>query len=346
MIDIDKYFKLFVLIILSYLFLFFLIKNQNKKILNKLLDKEFIKTQSFHKEATPRVGGIFIFFFIILSFLFFQDLVILRDILYISIPVFFFSILEDFKIEFSPYVRLVTLFIIVFFIVKLLNLKIYSIQFYSIDKFFNDYQTFSLIFSSLCIIFIINGSNFIDGFNGLLGIHSSIIILILSIINYVYGSYDLFLLGILLLLCLFIFLNFNFPNSKIFFGNSGSHLIGLILATLVILTSQKTQYHKVYPFFFACLLNFIFFEVFFSFFRKIVYEKKNPLYPDKKHLHMLVFKKFDTHVKTTLVINFFYLITIVLAFFFFKNPGFLKVLFFFQILLYILFYLLLLKKKN
>jgi len=93
------------------------------------------------------------------------------------------------------------------------------------------------------------------------------------------------------------------------------------------------------------LLNYIFFETFFSFFRKIFYEKKNPLYPDKKHLHMLVFAKFKTHVKTTLVINFFYLVTILLALFFFKNSGFLKILFIVQIVLYITFYLILVKKK-
>jgi len=93
------------------------------------------------------------------------------------------------------------------------------------------------------------------------------------------------------------------------------------------------------------LLNYIFFETFFSFFRKVFYEKKNPLYPDKKHLHMLVFKRFKTHVKTTLVINFFYFITILLALFFFKDPGFLKILFILQIFFYIIIYLILVKKN-
>ena len=42
---------------------------------------------------------------------------------------------------------------------------------------------FSLFFMCLCFLFIINGSNLIDGFNGLLGIHSFIILFILSSIN-------------------------------------------------------------------------------------------------------------------------------------------------------------------
>jgi UDP-N-acetylmuramyl pentapeptide phosphotransferase/UDP-N-acetylglucosamine-1-phosphate transferase len=345
MIENNKYLLLIIPIILSYILVFFLIKNSKKKFLSKLLDTEFSKTQSFHKKPVLRIGGILIYFFILLSSVVFRDLSLLRDILYISTIVFFFSVLEDLKIKINPFIRLVTLLLIIFFSVKLFNLKVYSVQFYNFDNFLNSNQLFSLIFTSLCIVLVINGSNFIDGFNGLLGIHSSIIILILGIINFYFGNFELLFICVLFLIYLTIFLTFNFPNSKIFLGNSGSYLLGLILAILVILTSQKTQYHKVYPFFFACLLNYIFFETFFSFFRKIFYEKKNPLYPDKKHLHMLVFARFKTHVKTTLVINFFYFITILAAFFFFKNSGFLKVLFILQILFYIIFYLILVKKN-
>jgi len=271
MISFKEYLSISIIIIISNIFLIFLIKNYKKKFLNILLDNEFSKVQSFHKKPTLKVGGIFIFFYIILAYFFFRDSLLLKDIFYISIPIFFFSLLEDLKIKIKPFTRLVLLFITIFFCVKFFNLTIYSVQIYSIDKFLNSSQVISFLFATLCIVFLINGSNFIDGFNGLLGIHSLIIIFVLSIINYNYGNFDLFFLCNLFLICLIIFLIFNFPNSRIFLGNSGSYLIGLVLAILVILTSQKTQYHKVYPFFFACLLNFIFFETFFSFFRKIFY---------------------------------------------------------------------------
>jgi len=345
MFILSDYLLLGIIILFSYAFILILIKNSKKKFLGNLLDCEFSKVQSFHKKPVLRIGGIFIFFFIIISFLLFKNSELLRNIFYLASPIFFFSLLEDLKIKIKPLIRLALLFTTIFFCVKFFNLTIYSVQIYSIDKFLNSSQVISFLFATLCIVFLINGSNFIDGFNGLLGIHSLIIIFVLSIINYNYGNFDLFFLCNLFLICLIIFLIFNFPNSRIFLGNSGSYLIGLVLAILVILTSQKTQYHKVYPFFFACLLNFIFFETFFSFFRKIFYEKKNPFYPDKKHLHMLVFAKFKTHVKTTLVINFFYFITILMALFFFKDPGILKILFILQIFFYIMFYLILLKKN-
>jgi len=346
MLILNDYLLIGIIILFSNAFILFLIKNSKKKFLSKLLDTEFSKSQAFHKKPVLRIGGILIYFFILLSSVVFRDLSLLRDILYISTIVFFFSVLEDLKIKINPLIRLIILLLIIFFSVKSFNLKIYSVQFYNFDNFLNSNQIFSYIFTALCIVFVINGSNFIDGFNGLLGIHSSIIILILGIINFYFGNFELLFICILFLICLTIFLTFNFPNSKIFLGNSGSYLLGLILAILVILTSQKTQYHKVYPFFFACLLNYIFFETFFSFFRKIVYEKKNPLYPDKKHLHMLVFSYFKTHVKTTLSINSFYFLTMIVVLFFFSYPGFLKILFILQIFFYVVFYLILLRKKN
>jgi len=344
MLSLNEYLFIFLIILFSSTLIILLIKNYKKKFLKNFLDREYTKVQSFHKKPIPKIGGIFIFFFMMLACMFFQDLIFLKNIFYISIPVFFFSILEDIKININPFIRLLILFIIIFFCVKLFNLNIYSVQFYNFDKILNNSQVLAYLFSSFCILFIINGSNFIDGFNGLLGIHSSIIILILAFINYYYGNFELLFISILFLICFIMFLFLNFPNPKIFLGNSGAYLIGLVLAILVILTSQKTQYHKVYPFFFACLLNYIFFETFFSFFRKTFYEKKNPFYPDKRHLHMLVYARFKSHIKTTLLINFFYLSSIIVVLFFFKNPGFLKVFFILQIFLYIIFYFHLLKK--
>ena len=43
---------------------------------------------------------------------------------------------------------------------------------------------FALFFLCLCFLFIINGSNLIDGYNCLLGIHSLIILLNLSVRNF------------------------------------------------------------------------------------------------------------------------------------------------------------------
>ena len=50
---------------------------------------------------------------------------------------------------------------------------------------------------------------------------------------------------------------------------------------------------NISSFFFCTLLFYLFFEVFFHFLRKIL-QKKSPIYPDNKHLHMLSFYKISS----------------------------------------------------
>ena len=72
-------------------------------------------------------------------------------------------------------------------IVLLLSTNYFSINIENTHLNFLDIllkeKIFQVIFTVLCFLFIINGSNLIDGFNGLLGIHLITINLILLFIN-------------------------------------------------------------------------------------------------------------------------------------------------------------------
>ena len=164
---------------------------------------------------------------------------------------------------------------------------------------------------------MINGANLIDGYNGLLGFHSLIILLNLFLINYlneINNLSNLLFFGIIILI---IFLKYNFPKAKVFLGDGGSYFLGAFIAISVVKTSILNP--SVSPFYFCILLFYLFFEVFFSFFRKIIKEKKSPLRPDDKHLHMLLYKlllkKNDDKLKSNyyvgIVINIVYLILII-----------------------------------
>ena len=157
-----------------------------------------------------------------------------------------------------------------------------------LDNWIKNSEIFSLIFICLCFLFIINGANLIDGYNGLLGIHSLIILTNLFLINYMSENTDLASLLFFVIFILIIFLTFNFPKAKIFLGDSGSYLLGALIAISVIKTSIANPI--ISSFYFCILLFYLFFEVFFSFFRKTIKEKISPIHPDKKHLHMLLYK--------------------------------------------------------
>ena len=87
---------------------------------------------------------------------------------------------------------------------------------------------FSSIFVLLCFLFVINGSNLIDGFNGLLAINLIIINLILVYINMNSQNLEFSILLISQIIILLSFLLFNFPNAKIFLGDSGAYTMGAL----------------------------------------------------------------------------------------------------------------------
>ena len=122
------------------------------------------------------------------------------------------------------------------------------------------------------------------------------------------------------------FLLFNFPHAKIFLGDSGAYLMGALIALNTIITNNLNP--NISSFFFCTLLFYIFFEVFFSFFRKLK-QNKSPIYPDNKHLHMLsyfkissYYGKYKANYINSLIINLSYLILITTGVIFYEQSNF------------------------
>ena len=321
-----------ILIIFSiffYKYFILFLKKYNSKI---FFDSEFKKPQAFHVSATPVIGGVCIYFsflFIYLNFLFFKNIIFLDYIAFCTL-FFLLGFMDDIKININPKIRLGLMIIFLIILVKNNNLYIDKTGIEVLNIWLDNSDFFSLFFICLCFLFIINGSNLIDGYNGLLGFHALIIIVNLFLINFINGNYDLASFIFFVILTLIMFLVFNFPKAKIFLGDSGSYLIGTFIALCTIKTSIANP--EISPFYFCILLFYLFFEVFFSFFRKIFKEKKSPIRPDNKHLHMLVYKillkknqnKLKSNYHVSIVINLFYFILTIPAAFMMHNGTFCK----------------------
>jgi UDP-N-acetylmuramyl pentapeptide phosphotransferase/UDP-N-acetylglucosamine-1-phosphate transferase len=330
---------------------FFLIKNYNLFFLYKTKDKDFYKPQAFHNKAIPRIGGLLIFiFFTIFIIFFFEKNYLFFKIFFLGSIFFLIGFLGDFNIKIKPEKRLFFMLIISFFLIYFFDIKIIRTQLFALDYFINSYEIISAIFICLCLVFICNGCNFIDGFNGLLIIHSIIILSILYFINYQNSNADFVkYLIIFLLVSSVSVLFYNFPKAKIFLGDGGAYFLGVIISLIIIELSNINQI--ISPFFFAGILFYIFFEVFFSFFRKI-FLNFSPLKPDNNHLHMLLFKWIFYKIKnrekanylTGAFINIFYFIMILPLLFNYKNMTFCKIYFFVLINIYLLLYFLIKEK--
>ena len=221
-------------------------------------------------------------------------------------------------------------------------IKIFNIDIPYINDFLHN-EIFSSFFILLCFLFIINGANLIDGFNGLLTINLIIINSILIYINLKNNNTEFAIFTIGQLIILLSFLLFNFPKAKIFLGDSGAYLFGSLTALNAIITNNLNPNYS--SFFFCTILFYLFFEVFFSFFRKIL-QKKSPIHPDNKHLHMLAFKNISStfgkdkgNYINSLVINLAYLLLVSPALIFAKNPMISRYWFFSLIIIYLLIYL-------
>lgn len=94
-------------------------------------------------------------------------------------------------------------------------------------------------FTVLWIVGAINSVNLIDGADGLAGTTTFIVSASLAIIAIYTGDYIEGAVAISLAGAILGFLVFNFPPAKIFFGDAGSMLIGLILASLAVQSFLK-----------------------------------------------------------------------------------------------------------
>ena len=244
-------------------FIFLLTSKFSHKIKGgALLDKDFLKPQAFHDTAVTRSGGIATIISISIFFVIYYLLYakVLYDYIFISYSMFLIGFLDDLKINFRPIKRLFFMIIFLLIFIHFLPIQIFNIDI-PLLSFLLKNKFFSAIFILLCFLFIINGANLIDGFNGLLTINLIIINIILTYINILNANMEISIILIAQIIILLSFLLFNFPYAKIFLGDSGAYLMGSLIALNTIITNNLNP--NVSSFFF--LHPFILF-IFRSFF--------------------------------------------------------------------------------
>ena len=328
------YFIFFSLI--SFFSTFLITKNAKTFFGGSLLDEDFLKPQAFHDKPTARVGGfaILILFVLFVVVYYFISGIFLKDYLAVVLPLFFLGFLDDLKIKINPIMRLFLMLIILLLCIDIFSIQINRSGLEFLDLWLKN-NIFQVCFVLLCFLFVINGANLVDGFNGLLAIHFVLINSIFLLINLINHNESMSIILFSQIIIVLSFLLFNFPKAKIFLGDSGSYLLG----TLVVLNTIKTYElnTSISPLFFAGVLFYLFYEVFFSFIRKVIL-KVSPLKPDGRHLHMLLYNWLVNSKKikkpnylTSLLINLIYL-SFQIPLFYFQTDGIISRYWFFLLI--------------
>ena len=312
------------------------------------LSKKFeIKSieNSHQKFATnnipPLLGG----YFLVLVTLLNVEINLFQKVLFFLI--FLLGTSSDFKIINSPNIRLILQTLVVIFFISSSNLNLENTRIVFLDFLLRNLY-FNLIFCSFCIIILVNGSNFIDGLNGLVSGYYIIVLFTLSKIGLTYEIVNENFLHLLIFVLTLTFI-LNLFN-RIYLGDSGSYLIGFFIGTLLISVYSKNSYLS--PFYIILLIWYPCFENLFSLTRKFN-SKISPFKPDNLHLHQLIFHKIMN--KTNLQKNYANNLTsiLILAYNFFviflattnySNTKFQIFLIFINIFIYLITYFLLKKK--
>jgi len=269
--------NILLLIISTILFLLISIKIKKTKYLKNYSGDDHQKLTT--NKNIPLIGG----FFIIIVFL----LVLFEEnnfFLISIILIFSLGLFSDLNKIISPNKRLLLQVIIVLFLIIFTNLEINSTRVIILDEFLKN-NIFNIFFVSFCVLVLINGTNFIDGLNGLsLGYYFIVTIALLN--NNFYYSNLLQGNELLYLSCyLFIFLILNQSN-LFFIGDSGSYSLGMIFSFLLI--NIYTVNSNISPFYIILLVWYPCFELLFSILRKFNINF-SPAKPDIRHLHQLIY---------------------------------------------------------
>ncbi len=98
---------------------------------------------------------------------------------------------------------------------------------------------FAPVVTMLVLVGAINALNLIDGVDGLASTTGIILALSMAVVSVIYGRPDGQLIALILAGALSGFLIFNFPPARMFLGDSGSMLIGLMLGAIALKCSIK-----------------------------------------------------------------------------------------------------------
>ena len=273
--------------------------------------------RSAHKGSVPIFGGVAFFFSIIACLILYFDF---SNIIFLSgaiVIVFFVGMLDD-LLGLSPIKKLLGQLISISIIIFLANLKISS--FYGVWGIYELPEFISVLFTAFVFIVIINSMNLIDGIDGLAAGIGSISALCFGLLAFYMNKIEISILAFSLLGSLLAFLKYNFHPAKIFMGDTGSLLIGLVLSILAVnlinsgIKTDFITFPNKGPFIAISFLSLPLFDSLRIFVSRLL-RGKHPLHPGKGHIHHALLRLGFGHKKTSIILYVYFLLLIILTYF-------------------------------
>ncbi len=208
--------------------------------------------------------------------------------LFSILPVFLLGLLEDLCKNVSPKYRLFGAITSAIICIYLLDTPLHRVDLPYIDSLLH-IKIVSLAFTIFAICGVTNAINIIDGYNGLCAVVSVIMLLAISYVGFKLNDHFIVSITFIVIGAIGGFFIWNYPFGKIFLGDGGAYLIGFTISVLSIyLVNNHAQVSAWFP---LLVVIYPVFETLFSIWRKKFKRNISPSYPDKLHLHMLIYRR-------------------------------------------------------
>ena len=277
-------------------------------------------SRKIHKMPIPSLGGFGIFAGFILSLLIAVPAKATANLQYYIAAAFLLYLvgLKDDVLVITPFKKFLGQLTAAFILVNLAGLRLTS--FHGIFGLHELPYLVSLGVSYFSLIVIINAFNLIDGVDGLAGTLGSVSALIFGIYFYFAGEPLYAVMGLSLVGALGAFLVFNYTPAKIFMGDTGSMLVGLVNAILVlhfvrVADAPGALVHVASaPAVALAILAVPLFDTLRVFTIRIFLHRRSPFSPDRNHIHHLLLDCGFSHPAITFTLVVYNLVLIVTAF--------------------------------
>lgn len=263
-----------------------------------------------HNVSTPSLGGIAIFAGVIFSIILWTPFTYFADLQYILcafIIIFLIGAKDDID-PISPKIKFMAQIFAAFILVFTAKIRITS--FYGIFGIEDLPIIWSYLFSMLTIIVIINAFNLIDGINGLSGSIGALICCTFGTWFLMIDKVELAIVAFATTGAIIAFLYYNVTPAKIFMGDTGSLLLGLVCSILAIqfieqnrILENSSYYVRSAPSVAIGIMILPLFDTLRVFVLRII-RGKSPFSPDKNHIHHLLLDVGLNHMQSTGVLVF------------------------------------------
>ena len=193
--------------------------------------------------------------------------------------------------------------------------------------------SFSVPFTLISLLFLINAFNYFDGLDGTLGFTT---LSVIGILFFLYNDKDFWLYLITIAIPILFFLLFNFSIlrlPKLFLGDSGSLLLGFTIGFILIYLAKKEIIH---PILLAWSVSIFVYE-FISINIIRLNKRKNIFKPGHDHLHNILLEKTKSIFLTNFLISTYNVIFFIFGYLSFMliNPILSLILFIFLFIFYL-----------